>query len=127
MNLAFDDALIDGWEPLEAGIELPDPNDCHVIAAALRAGADVIVTQNLKDFPADTLTSFGLEAVSVDSFLLDQLDFTVSTCLEVIREQALATRNPKITAQDLLSQLERAGAPRFASRVRDILGDGIAS
>lgn len=44
VNEAFDDALVEGWEPLAEGIELSDPNDAHVVAAALLGRADLIVT-----------------------------------------------------------------------------------
>lgn len=59
MNEAFDDALISGWEPLVRGVELPDPDDAHVVAAALRGRADVIVTENVKDFPDAVLAPPG--------------------------------------------------------------------
>lgn len=55
MNRAFPDALVTGWEPLVSTIDLPDPNDRHVVAAAVIGRADVIVTENRKDFPAGNL------------------------------------------------------------------------
>ncbi|MBS1906179.1 MAG: PIN domain-containing protein [Actinobacteria bacterium] len=63
MNEAFDDALVEGWEPLAKGIELPDPNDAHVVAAALLGRADLIVTENVKDFPDSVLV--GLRHLSL--------------------------------------------------------------
>ncbi|WP_314457310.1 PIN domain-containing protein [uncultured Microbacterium sp.] len=72
MNEAFEDARVLGWEPLMEGLELPDPNDRHVLAAAIRGRADVIVTENVRDFPATTLSPLGLEAVRLDEFLLAQ-------------------------------------------------------
>ncbi|MEY9840702.1 PIN domain-containing protein, partial [Streptacidiphilus sp. EB103A] len=52
MNAAIRDCLITGHEPLIEGLKLPDPDDRHVLAAAIKAGAQVIVTSNLKDFPS---------------------------------------------------------------------------
>ena len=75
MRSHFDDALVTGWERLEGGYGLPDPDDEHVVAAAVVGGADVIVTDNLPDFPAGLLPShidvqdakvFAAGAVSVD-------------------------------------------------------------
>jgi len=52
MRRAFDDAVVTGWDELEAGISLPDSDDRHVVAVAIRGGAQAIVTNNLVDFPA---------------------------------------------------------------------------
>ena len=97
MRAAFDDALVTGWEKLEPGIRLPDQDDRHVLAAAVRGGAQGIITANTKDFPAAALEPLGLAAVRPDDFLLDQLDLSPPTILQVIREQAARTRRPPLT------------------------------
>ncbi|MEU4405464.1 PIN domain-containing protein [Streptosporangium sp. NPDC023963] len=74
MNAAVRDCLVEGYEPLMEGLKLPDPGDRHVLAAAIKAGARVIVTSNLKDFPAEELAIWNLEAKSPDDFVLDQID-----------------------------------------------------
>jgi predicted nucleic acid-binding protein len=51
MERAIPDGRVDGYEPLVNGLMLPDPNDRHVLAAAIRCNADVIVTFNESDFP----------------------------------------------------------------------------
>lgn len=114
MQATFEGASIEGWEGIEASLSLPDPDDRHVVAAALRGHADVIVTANLVDFPDRALRPLGLVAVDPDDFLLDQLDLAPRVVLDVIREQAAHTRNPPLTATDLLTRLARAGAPTFA-------------
>jgi len=76
MRAAFNDALVTGWEELEPGIRLPDQDDRHVLAAAIRGSAQGIITANTKDFPAAALEPLGLEAVRPDDFLLDQLDLS---------------------------------------------------
>jgi predicted nucleic acid-binding protein len=65
------DALVTGYEELIEGLNLPDPDDRHVLAAAIRGRANVIVTSNLKDFPEDALEPYGIEAQHPDEFVLN--------------------------------------------------------
>ena len=127
MREAFSDAMVTGWEELEPGIRLPDPNDRHVVAAAVRGGADAIVTANLADFPAAALSPLGLEAVHPDDFLLDQLDLSPPTLLELIREQAARTRRPPLTPPDLATLLGRAGVPGFADEILRLMANPLDS
>ncbi|MDR1635478.1 MAG: PIN domain-containing protein [Bifidobacteriaceae bacterium] len=71
MNGAIRDVTVAGYEHLIDQLDLPDPGDRHVLAAALHAGAQVIVTRNLRDFPADRLTAWGVEAQHPDDFLTE--------------------------------------------------------
>lgn len=66
MREAFEEALVAGWEELEPGIHLPDEDDRHVVAAAVRGGAQGIITANAKDFPVSALEPLGLAAVHPD-------------------------------------------------------------
>jgi predicted nucleic acid-binding protein len=68
MDENVDDALVSGYEHIVGQLTLPDPNDCHVLAVAIHGGASVIVTVNLRDFPADGLTTHGVEAQHPDTF-----------------------------------------------------------
>lgn len=117
MNEAFEDARIRGWETLVEGLELPDPNDRHVLAAAIRGRADVIVTENVRDFPASVLSPLGLEAVRLDEFLLTQFDLGVPATVQIVHDQARAMGRPPVTEEQLLGRLARSGAPRFAHAV----------
>lgn len=127
MNEAFEDARVAGWEPLVDGIELPDPDDRHVLAAALRGRADVIVTENIRDFPAAVLSPLGLEAVRLDEFLLTQFDLNVPATVQILSDQARAMGRPPVTERQLLSRLARSGAPRFAEAVAAAMTDSPAS
>lgn len=121
MDDAFEDALVHGWEHLEQSIDLPDPNDRHVVAAAIRGRADVIITQNLKDFPSSHLEPLGLEAISLDEFLLDHYDLNPTGTCQIVADQAAAMNRPQVEIDSLLTRLARSGAPRFAERIRNSL------
>lgn len=121
MNAAFDDACVTGWEPLVDGLVLPDPDDRHVVAAALRAHAGVIVTANTKDFPSEFLEPLGLHALSPDAFLLDHLELDPESTLELVVQQAADHRRPPISLGQILTALDKAGVPQFAAAVVDQL------
>ncbi|NVI85959.1 PIN domain-containing protein [Actinomadura sp. BRA 177] len=109
MNAAVRDCLVEGHESLIEGLKLPDPDDRHVLAAAIKAGAQVIVTSNLRDFPTSDLQTWGVEARSPDDFVLDQIDLddrVVWACVQQIVDSRV---NPPETIEDVLDALERAG------------------
>lgn len=74
INLAFPDALVKDYEPLIGLLTLPDLDDRHVLAAAIKVNADLIITNNLKDFPEEYLLRFGLKAKTPDDFFTDIID-----------------------------------------------------
>ncbi|KRC61059.1 hypothetical protein ASE14_08900 [Agromyces sp. Root81] len=117
MNESFPDAEVRQYERLIDGIDLPDPGDRHVLAAAIRAGANAVITANLRDFPSEVANQYGIDVIGPDDFLLDQLDMASSHVIETIREQADATKHPPLSLDDLLVKLARAGVPQFADEV----------
>jgi predicted nucleic acid-binding protein len=117
MTEAFPGAVAKNLEPIEAGLALPDPNDNHVVAAAIRGHCQAIVTANLKDFPSHILDALDIEAISPDDFLLNQLDLVTRAVMDSIREQARATSHPLLDVEELLVSIGRAGAPNFADEV----------
>lgn len=118
MNEAVPDALVEGYEPLIDGLKLPDPGDRHVLAAAIKAGAQVIVTSNLRDFPPETLAAWNLEAKSPDDFLLDQIDIDDRVVWACVQQIADSRRNPPATVEDILNDLERAGLVESVAALR---------
>lgn len=127
MHKAFSDACVTGWEPLENAITLPDPNDRHVLAAALMGRADVILTNNVKDFPDAVLKPFAVSAQTPDEFLLNQLDLDPALVMQTIREQAAAARQPAISPPELLNHLAKCGVPRFAAATQQRWGSAFNS
>ncbi|MDX6744469.1 PIN domain-containing protein [Actinocorallia sp. A-T 12471] len=122
MNAAVPGALVEGYEGLIDGIKLPDPDDRHVVAAAIRCGAEVIVTSNLRDFPAAALAPYGLEAKGPDDFVLDQLGLAESTLRSCVHQIAEARNRPPKTFAEILDALERAGLVESAATLRDLEG-----
>jgi predicted nucleic acid-binding protein len=117
MRQWFPDAMVTGYETLVEGMT-NDPKDRHVLAAAVRASAEVVVTFNTSDFPEPALKPYDVVAVHPDEFLLDQLDLYPRATVDVLRRQAASYRREPTTVPGLLVRLERGGVPRFAAEVR---------
>jgi len=117
MNLAVPDCLISDYEPLMAGLDLPDLDDRHVLAAAIKCGASVIVTYNLKDFPYEVLRSFGIEAQHPDAFLSDIWDLDQAAVLQAVRKQRTSLRNPQLDASQLLDILRQQQLPEITTQL----------
>lgn len=110
MERAFDEACVEGYEDLEATVpELPDEGDAHVIAAALQAGAAVIVTNNLRDFPGQALARLNLEVRDADTFLADTIDLDAARAIPAVRKMRLRLQRPEKTPEVLLLDMERFG------------------
>lgn len=107
MSRAFDDALVTEWEPLVGTYALPDPDDEHVVAAAVMGGAEVIVTENLKDFPASELPA-PIRAIPAREFVYDTVQqHLTQACRAVIAIcERSGRRGPKLTAAELLANLD---------------------
>jgi predicted nucleic acid-binding protein len=113
------DALVTGYEDLIEGLELPDPNDRHVMAAAIKGRADVIVTANVRDFPADTLTPFEIEAQHPDEFIAHLLDLAPGVVMEAARRHRESLKNPAKTIEEYLLTLETQGLTKTVSVLRE--------
>lgn len=122
MNAAVADCLVTGFEPLIASLDLPDPSDRHVLAAAIRSAAQVIVTSNLRDFPADKLSPYGVEALHPDDFVLSLVDLAPGAIATILIQQASALRNPPRSQAELLDTLLAQGLVRSVTRLREVLG-----
>lgn len=121
MNEAVPDCLVRDFDDLIERIELPDSDDRHVVAAAIRAGAQVIVTFNLPDFPAQSVERYGIEAQHPDDFVLSSIDLSEGIMIRVIEEQLASLRNPPQTRAELLDTLRRMGLVQAVARLREIM------
>jgi predicted nucleic acid-binding protein len=109
MNAAIPDATVEGYEDLIAGLQLPDADDRHVLAAAIRCNASIIVTFNEKDFPAEVLSPFGIEAQHPDAFADDLLDLDAACVIHAAQRQRRQLKHPPIDADRYLSILLKQG------------------
>jgi predicted nucleic acid-binding protein len=119
MNSHVRDGLVVDFESLVENLSLPDPDDRHVLAAAIRCGSGIIVTYNIKDFPADKLEPYGIEARHPDDFIADLFDLdqaAVCTAIKMVRARLC---NPPMTAEDYLKTLERQGLAETVAYLRD--------
>ena len=121
MDLHAVDALVTGYEDLIPGLQLPDPDDRHVLAAAIRGHAGVIVTMNLRDFPPDVLIPFGIDAQHPDEFVLHLLDLAPGAVVAAAQTHRLSLKNPPKTAEEYLATLERQGLTQTASVLREYM------
>jgi hypothetical protein len=118
MDLHADDAVVTGYEGLVEDLILPDPDDRHVLAAAIAGGAGVIVTRNLKDFPADTLDAHDIEAQHPDAFVRRLIDAAPASVVEAIRDQQAALRNPPVSSEELFTILDRLGMAATTQKLK---------
>lgn len=109
MNETILDATISDYEHLVSSVELPDPDDRHVVAAAIAGECDVIVTKNLADFPASALPSFGVIAISPDEFLSQKLQQKPQQFVHSIVAVRRRLKNPPYSTEEYLEILLKQG------------------
>ena len=118
MDRAVLNCLVEGYEPLAASLVLPDPNDCHVLAAAVHCGADAIVTLNLKHFPQVALVPYGIEALHPDDFLIELMDDDLERVCIAARKQRLNLKNPPKSVAEFLAGLTAQGLHQSVARLQ---------
>lgn len=119
MNSAFPEAEVADYVGLATSVLLPDPDDRHVVAAAVRCGAQIIVTDNLKHFPAAALLPLDLEALSADQFLTTTFDLFPYEGLEAVRRVRSRLHNPPYAPNEFIMDLTAKGMPLLASSLRE--------
>ncbi|VVN94486.1 PIN domain-containing protein [Pseudomonas fluorescens] len=109
MDQALPDACVTGYEDLIEGLTLPDIDDRHVLAAAIRCNASVIVTFNRKDFPREVLGPFGIEAQHPDQFVDNLFDLDPAAVIAAAQRQRKQLKMPPIDVGTYLDLLLRQG------------------
>jgi len=115
MNAAVPDAIVEGHHCLIDGLALPDPNDRHVLAAAIHSGADAIVTFNLRDFPPAVMEQFNLEVLHPDDFIQFQYDFNNAAVIIAARRCRERLRKPPQSVAEYLDTLAQQRLPKTVS------------
>ena len=120
MNQHVRDCIVEGYESLTPSLELPDPDDRHVLAAAIHANASVIVTFNLKDFPPEYVAQYGIEAQHPDEFITHLIDLNQARVCAAAEEQRRSLRHPPKTIEEYLDTLLRQGLPQTTALLRSL-------
>jgi predicted nucleic acid-binding protein len=119
MQIAFEDAIVAGYESLVSGLgDLPDSNDAHVIAAAVKTRASIIVTDNSKHFPEGILGPLDLEAKTLDSFVADTIGLDTGRAVASVRKMRERLKRPEKTPEILLLDMEARGLTQTVDALR---------
>lgn len=117
---AVPDSLTTGYHELIEGLDLPDPDDRHVLAAAIRSGSQIIVTENTRDFPEQVLDTYSIEAQTPDVFVLHLVELSPATVARVVQQQAAALARPPLSVPEVMDRLAQSGLPRSVAALRQL-------
>ena len=118
MNQAVPDCLVTSYESLIDGLTLPDPEDRHVLAAAIRCQAGVIVTYNLKHFPEEALVPYGIEAQHPDEFVSHLFDLDPGAVCAAVHDQRDSLKNPPLSVDELLNEFLARELPDTVAQLK---------
>ncbi|CCG01230.1 PIN domain-containing protein [Blastococcus saxobsidens] len=118
MNQAIRDVLVTGYEPLTGVVDLPDPDDRHVVAAAIKVGAQTIVTNNVRDFPRDGLARWHIEARRADEFLHSMVDLNPEIVFGEVQRIADSKKRPPMDLDEVLAALHNQGLIETVAALR---------
>jgi predicted nucleic acid-binding protein len=119
MKWYFNDAFDTEYTSIVSDMPIND-KDRHVLAAAVASKSQIIVTQNLKDFPRELLKPFGIEALSPDDFLMLQFSEEQEAVITILRDHISDLKKPPLTTEEALTKLENL-IPRFIRLIRNEL------
>lgn len=114
----FDECFVTGHMPLIEGLGMPDKDDRHVLAAAIRCSAQVIVTENKRDFPPDLLDEYDIEVLGADEMLVNTYELFPVEAARALGKVRGRYKNPRMNVSEFLLDLTRAGLPKLAAIAR---------
>ncbi len=121
INFAFPDAMVSNYQELIATLSLPDRKDCHVLAAAIKCNANLIVTNNLKDFKNEYLSKFGLNAKSADDFITDTIDLNTNLAKKAFVTMVAHRTSPDVDVYQMLDILRNRGLVNAADYLHSLI------
>lgn len=121
VNDAFPDALVENYEPLIDSLLLPDLKDRHVLAAAIKANANLIVTNNLKHFPEEYLSNFGIAAKDADDFFTGIIDLNHKISIRALRDMVMSKNRPSLDYYQVLEILRKTGLKNTADYIHSLV------
>ena len=114
-------AMVRGYESLIEQLDLPDEDDRHVLAAAIRVGADTIITQNLKDFPKSALHTLGIAAMNADTFLVGVIQKNPTKALRAFKQMVKQRKRPTQSSQEVIQSLRSQGLKQTAELLYEMV------
>ena len=121
VSMAFPEAMVENYEFLISRLKLPDPKDCHVLAAAIQSNSNIIVTNNLKDFPEKYISNFGIVVKSADNFLSELIEEYPAETLNSFIKLVSNRRNPNLNNNQVIEALEYNRLSKTAKNLLSLL------
>lgn len=119
MNIAVPDSLVTRYEDLIGSLQLPDPNDRHVLAVAIRSDADAIITFNQRDFDESELGKYDLYTEHPDEFVSNMIAIYTPRVISIVREMRARLKNPQKSVEEFLNTLHQQGLPQAVGRLSE--------
>jgi predicted nucleic acid-binding protein len=121
MNENVRDCLVHDYQWIIPNLNLPDENDRHVLAAAIKAKAEVIVTSNLRDFPKSELEKYDVEVQHQDTFITHLIDLHPVQVIEAVQKCYQRRKNPPCSLEEYLVKLQRQELPNTISMIKELI------
>ena len=109
------------YQKFISSLELPDPNDRHVLAAAIAGQVDIIVTKNIKDFPSQIFEKFGIKILHPDDFVIFLISLEPLKSHEIIKSLRERIINPKINKIEFVDSIKKVGLPKTAKHLHNFI------